>query len=180
VTCLALVLIANDRTVLAFLFGPPYVAASGALRVVLVAAMFSALAGPNEGMLRALGLAGAILRARIVSAIACVAVGLMLIPPRGLVGAAVAFAVNAVVLNVMYGVTLYRAHGMHPFSKPHAMVATMATIGVVAGAAGDAVSPFGAWLVAHGIAILVLLISAELRASVRKLVMEARPSRAIL
>jgi O-antigen/teichoic acid export membrane protein len=180
VTCLALVLIANDRTILAFLFGPPYVAASGALRVVLVTAMFCALAGPNEGMLRAFGLAGAILRARVVSAIACVAVGLMLIPSRGLAGAAVTFAVNAVLLNVMFCVTLYRTHGLHPFSTPHATVATMATVGVVAVAAGDAVSPIGAWIVAHGIAILVLLTNAELRASVRTLVAEAPPPRAIL
>lgn len=163
----SLVLLANDRALLTSMFGPTFGAARGALQWTVVATLWGAFTGPNEGMLRALGRAGSIFRARTAAAVAGVVAGALLIPPYGLAGAVAAFVVVALLINSLYAVTLYKTSRIHWWSKPHAMV----TVIVLAGLADvlwlREVWPVGAWIIAHVLALLVVVMNADVRSIVR-------------
>lgn len=167
---LGLVMIANDTAILVFLFGPAYAAASWALRCVVIATLFGAFTGPNEAMLRAFSLTGAIFSARMAAAAVGIAAGLALIPGYGLSGAVIAFAGVSVTINALYGLTLYAKTGIHPFTRRHSMTTAMALGGVLAATLAPADQRLGAWLVVHVIAILVVVANVDIRLAVRKLV----------
>ena len=168
-TSFGLVIIANDTAILAFLFGPTYEAASWALRCAIIATLFGAMTGPNEAMLRAFGLATSIFNARMAAAVAGVTTGLILIPTYGLSGAVIAFAVVNVAINALYGVTLYAQTGIHPFARRHSTTMAMATAGVLAATVMSNMYPAGAWVAAHLLAVVVVVVNADLRLAVRKL-----------
>ncbi len=167
---LGLVMIANDTTILVFLFGPAYAAASWALRCVVIATLFGAFTGPNEAMLRAFGLTGSIFNARMAAAVVGVTAGLILIPDYGLSGAVVAFAGVSVTINALYGLTLYSKTGVHPFTWRHSVTMTMATGGVLTATLGAGSYPVAAWVVVHVLAFLVVVSNVNLRLAIRQLV----------
>ena len=169
-TSLGLVIIANDTALLTFLFGPTYEAASWALRCATIAALFGALTGPNEAMLRAFGLATSIFNAKIAAAAAGVTAGLILIPTHGLSGAVIAFAVVNVAINTLYGVTLHAKTGIHPFTWQHSTTLVMAIAGVLAVTVIGDMYPAGAWVVANLLAVVVVAVNADLRLAIWKLV----------
>jgi O-antigen/teichoic acid export membrane protein len=164
-----ILLIANDAAILTFLFGPEYAAASWALRYAVLSTLFGAMMGPNEGMLRAIGASRPIFYARLVSAVAGTAAGALLIPAYGLSGAVIAFVVTAVVLRVMYGATLYRAAGIHPFTSRHSITTVMTIAGVLAATVFADVSPIGGWAGANSLAIFVLVAAPDVRSEARRL-----------
>lgn len=168
-TSVALLIIASDRAILAFLFGPAYEAASWALRCAIVATLFGALTGPSEGMLRALGLPKAILMARSIAAAAGAAAGVILIPTRGLPGAVVAFALATVAQHASYAAALYHQSGIHPVTWSHSMTTLMAIVGVLAATVLADIHPVSAWVAANTLAILVVIVNADLRLTVRNL-----------
>jgi O-antigen/teichoic acid export membrane protein len=168
---LGLVLLANDRAVLASVFGATYAEASGALRWVVLATLFGAFTGPNEGMLRAFGLTGAIFRARTVAASVGVAAGAALIPAYGLAGAIAAFVIVALIINGLYAVTLYRTRGIHPWSKSHATASVIVLAGLAAIAWLSDIHVVGGWIIAHVSALLVLMLNADVRSAAARFVM---------
>jgi O-antigen/teichoic acid export membrane protein len=161
-----LVLLANDRALLTSIFGPTFGAARAALQWAVVATLFGAFTGPNDGMLHALGHAGSIFRARAASAVAGVAAGAMLIPQYGLAGAIAAFVVVALVINVLYAAMLYGASGIHWWSKPHATTTIIALAGLADVLWLREVFPASAWIIAHVLALLLLVANADVRSMV--------------
>jgi O-antigen/teichoic acid export membrane protein len=162
-TGLAVVLIANDRAILSFLFGSDYAAASTALRVTVLASLFAAWAGPNEAMLRAIGLSRSIFAARLVTAVAGTMTAAILIPPYALTGAVIAFGLAVVVLNLAYGTALYRAKRIHPFTWRHMITTVAALAAVVAATVWQRDYPTEGWLAAHVIAIAIAAANGDLR-----------------
>jgi O-antigen/teichoic acid export membrane protein len=162
-TGLAVVLIANDRAVLSFLFGSEYAVAGTALQLAVLATLFAAWAGPNEAMLRAIGLSQSIFVARLVTAAAGTMTAAVLIPPYGLTGAVIAFAMAVVVLNLAYGTALYRAKRIHPFTWRHVTTTAAALAAVLAATAWQRHFPMEGWLAAHVIAIAIVAANGDLR-----------------
>ena len=162
-TGLAVVLIANDRAILSFLFGSGYASASAALRLTVLATLFAAWAGPNEAMLRAIGLTRSIFAARLVTAAAGTIAAAILIPPYGLTGAVIAFGLAVVVLNLAYGTALYRAKRVHPFTWRHMVTTLAALAAVLAATAWQRDFPIEGWLAAHVIAIAIVSANGDLR-----------------
>ena len=169
-TSLGLIVIANDTAILSLLFGPMYQASSLALKGTIAATLWGAMTGPNEAMLRAFGHAAAIFKARMASAVAGLAMGLQCIPPFGLAGAVAAFAVTAIVINTLYGITLYRGTRIHPLTWGHAMTTGFAVAGLVANATMSDTYPVTASITTTALAALVLIGNADLRMAVRTLV----------
>lgn len=164
-TGLAIVLLANDRALLALLFGSDYSAAGTAMKYAVLATLFAAWAGPNEAMLRATGLSRRIFASRLITAAAGTASAAVLIPPYGLTGAVGAFALAVVVLNVAYGTALYRATRIHPFTVRHAITTLAATAAIAAALARPAAFPEAGWVAAHVLAIGIVAANADLRSS---------------
>jgi O-antigen/teichoic acid export membrane protein len=166
---LGLVVLANDRTILTLLFGPPFAAAEQAVTGAVLATLFGALTGPNEGMLRALGSAAAIFRARTAAAVAGVLAGLLLIPGYGLGGAIAAFAFTTVAINATYGVQLYLAGGIHPFTVRHTMAASLTAAGSTFAIAstGSYADPW--WIAAHLCAAVLLAANTDVRSALRSI-----------
>jgi O-antigen/teichoic acid export membrane protein len=166
---LAIVMIANDRAILSLLFGSDYAAAGSALQYALLATVCAAWAGPNEAMLRAVGLSGPILVGRLITAAAAIASAAFFIPRYGLTGAVAAFALAVVVLNLAYGFALHRARGIHPLSARHGITTTIVLVAVLAATALRTEYPVGGWVAAHALAVLILAATPDLRAALRVL-----------
>ncbi len=166
---LGLVIMANDRAILAWVFGPAFDAASGAVKIAVAATLCIALVGPNEGMLYALGLSRAIFNARFVGAVAGVGAGLILIPAYGLTGAVAAFAVTVVTVNSLYGVMLYVQTRIHPFTRRQVVTIGVAATGVLAATVLVNVYPVGGRVIATLIGLVILAAQADLRLAVRQL-----------
>jgi O-antigen/teichoic acid export membrane protein len=161
---LGIPLLANDRVVLSLLFGPDYATAGPAMQGAVLATLFAAWAGPNEAMLRALGLPRALFAARLTTAAAGTAAGVLLIPVHGLMGAVVAFALAVVVLNLMYGAALYRTRRIHPFTFRHALTMLAALAAVLGAVPGTNDSTVG-WVIAHVLAVSIVVCNVDLRAT---------------
>jgi len=162
-TGLGILLMANDRAVLSFVFGSGYAAAAPALQYAVLAALVAAWAGPNEAMLRAVGLSRPIFAARLITAAAGTVTAAILIPRYGLMGAVSSFVLAVVVLNVAYGTALYRARRIHPFTWRHAVTTAAALGAVIAATALQSTYPVGGWMTAHVLAILIVAANVDLR-----------------
>jgi O-antigen/teichoic acid export membrane protein len=124
---------------LQLLFGNRYTGSSGVVQIALAATMFAIAVGPNEGMLRALGLTRAIFVARLVAGLAALGAAWPLIRQWGVLGAIIAWAISGVLSNFVYGLYLFRTHHIQPIDSRY-----MRTL--AAGAAG--------WLAATGVAMI--------------------------
>ncbi|MDA2811243.1 polysaccharide biosynthesis C-terminal domain-containing protein [Nocardiopsis sp. RSe5-2] len=100
------------------LFGPGYAGAAGTgvLVVVAVAQMASASLGMGDLLLTMAGRTGWNLANNLMSLAANVVLCVVLIPPLGAVGAALAWAAAIGVRNLLPLVQLHRMIGVHPFS----------------------------------------------------------------
>lgn len=98
-------------------FGDDYAVGAGALSLLSIAYFTHAVAGPNANTLTAIGRTRAIMWDNVAIATLNVLLNLVLIPRYDYVGAAAATAISYVLLNVLYSAQLYRATGIHPFSR---------------------------------------------------------------
>lgn len=112
-----LVLCLFPEAVLNLFFGSAYIAAAPALRILSLGFIIGNLLGPNGAMLIALGETTFIMWATLAAAIANVLLNIVLIPPFGIVGAAIASAVSIALFNVTKSVKLYSLCGAQPLSK---------------------------------------------------------------
>nr|WP_083934409.1 polysaccharide biosynthesis C-terminal domain-containing protein [Nocardiopsis baichengensis] len=99
-------------------FGPGYAtpAGTGVLVVVALAQMASAALGMGDLLLTMAGRTGWNLANNLLALAANLALCLLLIPPLGAVGAALAWAAAIGVRNLLPLVQLHRTVGVHPFS----------------------------------------------------------------
>ena len=114
-------------------FGQEFVAGETALRVLVLAPLVSVLLGANGRALVALGHNKVNMYVNTATAGLNVALNPALIPPFGILGAAIASAGSFVFRDAVYTVVLYRRHGVVPFSaalvKPVLSVALISPIG---------------------------------------------------
>lgn len=141
-------------------FGEEYVPGATALRILLASVMVSLLFGANALALVALGHNRVNLYVDAAAALANVALNLVLIPPFGIAGAAIASAAAFATRDVCYGVALYRWEGIHPAST--AMVRPFAGAVLLAGGGyalfSVTLEPTPLTVAAAGVAFLVVYL----------------------
>jgi O-antigen/teichoic acid export membrane protein len=126
-----LVLCLFPEAVLNLLFGSTYIAAAPALRILSFGFIISTLLGPNGNTLMALGESRFLMWSALAAAIVNVLLNIVLIPPMGIVGAAVASLVSLGVANIIYSVKLYSLCRAQPLSK-NLLKPVIASIALVA------------------------------------------------
>jgi O-antigen/teichoic acid export membrane protein len=137
---------------LQLLFGNRYTGSASVVQIALAATMFAIAVGPNEGMLRALGLTHAIFVARLVAGLVTLGAAWPLIRHWGVLGAIVAWAISGVLSNFVYGLYLFRAHHIQPIDSRY--VRTLA-----AGIAGWLAATGVAMIGAHGLTRLIAIVA---------------------
>jgi O-antigen/teichoic acid export membrane protein len=115
----AAVLLLTGEWLLANLFGKAFAGGYTALLILTIGQLFSACAGAIGLFLTMTGHEKDTLRAVGLSAVLNLVLNLVLIPPYGIVGAAIATAVSQIVWNIVGGLLLYRRLGLvgGPFGR---------------------------------------------------------------
>jgi O-antigen/teichoic acid export membrane protein len=159
-----LVFLAFPRWTILYSFGGEYVGGATALSVLAVGFFLHTVFGLNKGALTSLGHTRLLMYDDIVAAAANIIINLALIPPFGLVGAAVATTASYAILNFLYSYQLYRRTGIHPFTRalvvPPVVGAAAMTVVYVFARAYVTVSPlslgvlFVAFVLVYGLAVL--------------------------
>jgi len=103
--------------VLRVFFGPAYTDGAPALVILSVGFFVNALLGRNRETLSALGVTTYLLVSNTLAFVINVVANLALIPPYGLVGAAVASALSFLVMNVVVSGVLIARYDISPFSS---------------------------------------------------------------
>lgn len=114
---LFLILFLFPEIVLNFLFGSDYVQAGVALQLLSLGFIIHAFLGSNGNTLIVMGKTRFIMAASLVCVILNLILNLMLIPPFGIMGAAIATASSLGMSNILLSTELYRSSGIHPFTK---------------------------------------------------------------
>ena len=112
-----LILCLYPEHVLNLLFGPTYVAAAPALRILSLGFIIDTLLGPSVAMLIALGESRFMMGAALAATAANVILSIALIPPLGIVGAAVAAAASLALFSAIRAAKLYSLCRAQPLSK---------------------------------------------------------------
>ncbi len=114
---LFLILFLFPETVLTFLFGSNYAEASSTLRILSVGFMIRNLFGPNGAFLIAIGKSQFMMWVTLAAAILNVILNVLLIPPFGIEGAAIASVSTIAFINVTKCSKLYLLSRSQPLSK---------------------------------------------------------------
>jgi len=112
-----LILCLYPETVLNLFFGSAYSAAAPVLRILPFGFMLNNLLGPNTATLIAMGRSRFVMWAALSVAMLNVALNIALIPPLGIVGAAIALAASYTLANTLVSVRLYSLCQVQPLSS---------------------------------------------------------------
>lgn len=112
-----LVLCLFPEAVLNLFFGPAYTAAAPALCILSIGFIINNLFGPNQSILLAMGQSRFIMWAALAAAIVSVLLNVVLIPPLGIVGAAIAMVVSVVISKVIVAAKAFSLCRSQPLSK---------------------------------------------------------------
>lgn len=112
-----LVLCLYPEYVLHLLFGPTYIAAAPALRILSIGFIIDTFPGPSLATLIALGKSRFTMWATLAAATVNIILNIALIPPLGIVGAAIASAASLTLFSIVKSVKLYASYRIHPLSK---------------------------------------------------------------
>jgi O-antigen/teichoic acid export membrane protein len=112
-----LILCLYPEYVLNLLFGPTYMAAAPALRLLSIGFIIDTLPGPTLATLIALGESRFIMWTTLAAALANIILNILLIPPLGIVGAAIASAASLTLFSVAKSIKLYTSYRVQPLSK---------------------------------------------------------------
>jgi len=112
-----LVLFLFPEAVLNLLFGAAYVPAATALRILALGFIISNLLGPNAATLIAMGRPRFLMWTTLATAVLNIVLNILLIPPLGIVGAAIASAVAIILGNIIRTAKVYSLCRAQPLSK---------------------------------------------------------------
>jgi O-antigen/teichoic acid export membrane protein len=112
-----LVLCLFPEAVLNLLFGSAYITAAPALRILSIGFIIHNLFGPRDSILVALGHPRFIMWSVLAGAIINVALNIILIPPLGIVGAAIASVVSLILIDAILTARVYSLCRAQPLSK---------------------------------------------------------------
>ena len=102
---------------LGFVFGVSQEAGSTALRILVVANTMAILLGPSTSTLGGLGKTRSVLVLTVVSTAANFGLCFLLIPPFGMVGAAIAWSTARLLFPGLALLQIYLEHGITPFQR---------------------------------------------------------------
>jgi len=111
------VLFLFPESVLNFLFGPDYISASLVLRILTLGFMIDVFLGLNGHSLVVFGKTKLLMFICLAGALTNIILNIILIPPFGIEGAALASAFSYFTLNLLTSIKLYQLTNIHPFSK---------------------------------------------------------------
>ena len=114
---LFLVLALFPEAILYLFFGQGYLPAAMALRILSIGFIISNFLGPNGGTLIALGHTRFIMWTTLATGTMNIVLNAILIPPLGMIGAAIASVVSITVVNIVRSVRLYSLSKAQPLSK---------------------------------------------------------------
>ena len=114
---LFLVLFLFPETILNFFYGSNYIPASIALRILALGQLINVLLGPNGSTLISIGKVRFYMWVTIISAGVNVVLNILLIPPLGIAGAAIATSLSLVLEKIIRGIKLYSLTRIQPLSK---------------------------------------------------------------
>jgi O-antigen/teichoic acid export membrane protein len=114
---LFLILFMFPDTILGFLFGASYAPAATALRILSIGFIINNFLGPNGATLIAMGEARFIMWATLATAVLNVGLNVVLIPPFGIEGAAIASVAAITSINLIRCRKLYSLTRAQPLSK---------------------------------------------------------------
>jgi O-antigen/teichoic acid export membrane protein len=146
------------------LFGDEFVEGGGALRILALTMLLAMAAGPASAALVMSGRSTWNLANTAVALALNVVLNLLLIPPLGMTGAAVAWSVSILVSNVFPGVQLWRAMRLYALGRGFWVVAAAAlscygALGLLARSTlGDGVAGLVAGTLLASAAYLVVLV----------------------
>jgi len=103
--------------ILEFLFGEEYVSASLTLRILALSFMFNAFLGLNGPSLIVIGKTKLIMYIGFIGAVVNVVLNIILIPPYGIEGVAVASFLSYFIINILNSIKLYQLSKIQPFSR---------------------------------------------------------------
>lgn len=127
---LFVLLVGFPEVVVSTTFGAGYTGATTALQVFAIPILATVLLGANGSALVALGHTRIQMYVNGGLALLNLGLNLLLIPPLGITGAAVASAIALVGRDVLFTGALYRWHGIQPFTR--ALLGPLAAVSVVA------------------------------------------------
>ena len=113
---LFLIIFLFPETVLNILFGPRYIQAGLALQILALGMFIHIFLGPNA-VLMSVGKTRFLMWTTLIGAIMNITLNIFLIPPLGIIGAAIASASTLVVIKLLNTTKLYLLFGIHPFTK---------------------------------------------------------------
>jgi O-antigen/teichoic acid export membrane protein len=113
---IAIVLTVFPEAVLNYFFGPQYIGAANALRILVAGFMINNFFGPNNSMLIAVGDSMWLLWAGLAAAVASVILNITLVPQMGIIGAATASVGTMFIANTICVARLFFKYRAHPFS----------------------------------------------------------------
>ena len=105
--------------VLNLVFGSRYIGASFVLQVLALGYIFNSYFGLNYYTLIATGKSNFIMQCSLISTVMNVVLNIVLIPPMGILGAAIASALSFAVIELLMTAKLYAAFRIHPFTKSY-------------------------------------------------------------
>lgn len=127
---LFLILFLFPDVVLNLLFGANYISAAIALRILSLGFIVNNFLGPNGATLIAIGESKFIMWATLATAVLNVGLNVILIPPFGIVGAAVASVVAITSVNLIRCWKLYALTKIQPLNK-NTIKPTLASLGLI-------------------------------------------------
>jgi O-antigen/teichoic acid export membrane protein len=104
------------EAVLNIIFGPSYILASDALRILALGALINVITGQNAATLVVLGKTKLNMIDDSIGAILNVLLNLILIPAMGIIGAAIASVISIGAINILKSVQIFWSHRIHPFN----------------------------------------------------------------
>jgi O-antigen/teichoic acid export membrane protein len=105
------------EVVLRLLFTAQYVGAALALQILSLGFFIHTIFGPNGETILVMGKTRFLMWSMILTVITNIILNLILIPPLGIVGAAIATTFALTMKNILWAVKLYMFSRIHPFSK---------------------------------------------------------------
>lgn len=130
-------------------FGPDYTAAAGTLQLLAVSSLVATLLGPSPASLGGLGGSRAVLRYTAIAAGINLGLSFVLIPPFGILGAALAWSAARIAFPALCGLHIWLDHRIGPVDRGY----LLPVAGVLL-----VLSPLFAWLLPHRIGWLLFAV----------------------
>jgi len=112
-----LIIFLFPETTLNILFGPRYIQAGMALQILAMGMFVNTFLGPNGTTLMTVGKTRFLMWTSLIGSIMNIALNIFLIPPLGIIGAAIASASSLAMINLLNSTWIYLLFRIHPFTK---------------------------------------------------------------